>query len=346
MSRYELGMSMDYVSHWTVVDAVREIFQNSLDEEIQNPENKWYFNYDNETETLRVGNKLSVLDTSSLLLGKSSKRDDNKTIGQYGEGYKVATVVLLRNGCGLTVYNYNEKCVWKARVIKSRRYNENICVFDVEKMLFFEKVPENSLIFEITGISEEMISNIKERNLWLQEDLGEVIETESGKILKDSKYKGKLFVKGLYVCDNNSLNYGYDLEPSLVKLDRDRGLIESFDLYSSLAKVIMATNDISFITSMMNTSDGSYLRYHLYNSGIDVGKILCDTVHDNFRDKYGSDAIPVTSMETFNNYKQTYGINAVMVSENEYYYIKNSSKYKEAELTIGSKVDLKALQDW
>lgn len=40
MRRFELGMSLDYVSNWTLVDAVREIFQNSLDEEIQNPDNK------------------------------------------------------------------------------------------------------------------------------------------------------------------------------------------------------------------------------------------------------------------------------------------------------------------
>ena len=98
MANYELTVSMGYVPTWTHVDAVREIFQNAKDEETVNPENKMFFDYNEETETLMIGNKTGKLNKSTLLIGISDKRNDNRTIGQHGEGYKIATVVLLREG--------------------------------------------------------------------------------------------------------------------------------------------------------------------------------------------------------------------------------------------------------
>ena len=241
-----MGMALNYVANWTIVDAVREIFQNSLDEEIQNPENKWYFNYDTETGTLRIGNKQSRLATKTLLLGATSKAGDSNTIGQHGEGYKVAIIVLLRSGKGVKIYNYNEKEIWQAKIIKSRRYQTEIGVFDVDKMGVLKRVPEHSLIFEITGITAEEYEAIKKRNLWLQtkDEIGEVFDVPGyGRILMDASQKGKVFVKGLYVCDKGSaLTYGYDLEPHMVNLDRDRGLVDTWDLQLLLGEMFIHTN--------------------------------------------------------------------------------------------------------
>lgn len=326
MRRFELGMSLDYVSSWTIVDAVREVFQNSLDEEIQNPENKWYFNYDADSQILRIGNKLSRLSTKSLLLGCSSKRDDKGTIGQHGEGYKVATIVLLRSGCGVTVYNYNEKEIWTAKVIKSRRYGTDIGVFDVEKMGVFKSVPEQSLIFEITNITPEVYDAIKGSNLWLQDDLGKVINSEGyGRVLLDEKYAGKVFVKGLFVCNKEQLAFGYDLEPSLIELDRDRGLVDSFNLQYRLGNLIIHTGNIDFIKSVKDKWDGYYIRC-FDNFGSPNIEGVYDDALKRFTDKYGEDAIPCTDTERFNMLKKR-GFNVAMVTDNEHYYITHSSGY-------------------
>ena len=115
MSRYELSISMDYVSNWTYIEAIREIFQNALDEQTVNKDNKMFVEYDKDSCVLRICNKKGCLDKNSLLLGVSSKRDDSSTIGQHGEGYKIATVVLLRNGHNIKIYNYGKKEVWVAK---------------------------------------------------------------------------------------------------------------------------------------------------------------------------------------------------------------------------------------
>ena len=170
MRRYELGMTLDYVSDWGITQAVREILQNCYDEEAVNPENKSFVSYDSDTGVLLIGNKFSSLSTSTLLLGCSSKRDNDKTIGQHGEGYKVATIVLLRNNIGLRILNYANKEVWSAKVVNSKRYNTKIGVFDVETLGLFSKKPDGDLIFELSGITSEMYRSIIDCDLHFNDD--------------------------------------------------------------------------------------------------------------------------------------------------------------------------------
>lgn len=326
MRRFELGMSLNYVEDWTVSKAVNEIFQNALDEEIQNPSNKLYFDYDSDGEVLRIGNKFSKLSTQSLLLGSSSKRDDENTIGTHGEGYKVAAIVLLRNGCGMRVYNYNEKEIWSAKIVQSRRYHDNIVVFDVEKIGVFKQVPEYSLVFEITNISKDIYEEVKSRNLLLQDDLGEFYHTKYGNVLLDERFAGKVFVKGLYVCDKEQLEYGYDLEPSLIKLDRDRGLIDSFNLQYSLGKLLICIEDIDFLSSVKDKWDGYYIRCFTSYCNNDIISNVYDNALSKFTEEYGKDAIPCVSTSDFNRLKRR-GYNVAMVSENDYHFITRSSGY-------------------
>ena len=246
MSKYELSISADYVSNWGVVEGAREFFQNALDEQTEDPSNTMFHEYDASEQILRIGNKSSTLDIQTLLFGNSSKSNNPSMIGKFGEGYKIATIVFLRNGKEVTFYNYCSKEIWHTKLVKSRRYKGALVpTFYVDKVSFWEKVPENSLIIEIKGITSEEYELIKESNLWLQGiyDSGSEADyytTGYGKILLDDKYKGKLFVSGLYVCSNSKLEYGYDVTPNQIRLDRDRGLVSDIDL--------------AFLTSKMWTS--------------------------------------------------------------------------------------------
>lgn len=103
MSKYELTISTGYVPSWTYVEAVRELFQNAIDNERINPDNKMLFEY--KMGKLSICNKTSKLTLDSLLIGNSTKRDDERTIGEHGEGYKIAIMILLREGKNVTVYN-------------------------------------------------------------------------------------------------------------------------------------------------------------------------------------------------------------------------------------------------
>lgn len=339
---------MEYVGNWGITEAVREIFQNCYDEEIVNPENKMLCEYNEELQVLRIGNRNSTLSTKTLLLGCSSKRDDKRTIGTHGEGYKVATIVLLRNNIGIRILNYNDREVWTAKVVNSKRYGCPIGVYDIEQLGIFKKQPEFNLVFELTGITKEMYDLIKENNLHLQDDLGEVYNGNSGRCLLDEKFKGKIYVNGLFVCTNSNLTYGYDIVANLVKLDRDRGLIDSFDLQWTLGRVIYETGNIDFINSVKSTWDGVYIRIYMASVTSDksVNKAIYFDSYEKFREKYGNDAVAVNSTDKFNILKKQ-GYNPVMVRDSDYHYITNCPEYTTVSIEPITKDSvLKSLDDW
>lgn len=362
MKRFDLGMSINYCPTWGVVESVREFFQNAHDEEIVNPENKMYFGYNKDSKTLCIGNKNGRLTTNTLLLGQSSKRDSSETIGQHGEGYKVATVVLLRNGKTVKVYNRADKEVWTAKTVKSRRYQADVVVFDIEKVSIFKSVPDHDLIFEISGIDEDEYNAIVDSNLFLQDlregedyitsNPGYPLTTHMCKVLTGEKHAGKLFVGGLYVTTSKYAKYGYDFAPGLVKLDRDRGFIDGIDLQFLTAKVISATGDTELINEAKNFWDGSYFKYYLsnYKSVFDNSSYaeMFDKSYQEFLDENGEDAIPVQTTDDFNMLSRN-GFNPVLVEEKDFFFYSGSSMYNPApdiedEHDAGELAD--RLEDW
>lgn len=303
-------MSVNYASNWGVTDAVREIFQNALDAQTENSENK--MQYWRDGNKLYVSNKNSVLKTESLLMGVSSKAEDDSLIGQYGEGYKVATVVLKRNGVTVRIYNNEAKEVWVSKIVNSRRYGNNkIVAFDIDKGT---KMKEYGLVFELDGITDEQFEEIIASNLHLQSDLGEVVESKAGKLLLDKRFAGMVYVNGLFVCKKSQFKWGYDFHPKEIRLDRDRGLIDCFDLQFATAKMILGIGDVDFIINNFKTWDIEYI--HHYIDSTDISKVLSDKAYDNFIKVYGDGAIPVTSQEECDVYKSA-GYNAIFVPRNE-----------------------------
>ena len=327
MANYELTVSMGYVPTWTHVDAVREIFQNAKDEETVNPENKMFFDYNEETETLMIGNKTGKLNKSTLLIGISDKRNDNRTIGQHGEGYKIATVVLLREGLSLKIYNFGCNEVWTAKKIKSRRYGVDIPAFDIQKAgSLLRPVANHDLVFEIQGITAEMYKEILESNLYLQEReglLGEVMQANNSRILLNEKFKGMIFVSGLYVCTEDALQYGYDMAPERIRLDRDRHTVAGWELQNATARVIASTSNTDFIKKMFNTYDGEDLAYCKY---LDCVSKACDEEASDFFAKNGNNAVIVTSEEERSE-ALTYGATPYFMNNRMAEMIRSSTVY-------------------
>lgn len=323
--RFELGMMLDYAHTWTVFDGIREFFQNALDEEREHEGNQMTFEYLPGEERLIIGNKNSVLELKTLLLGYSTKRDRSDLIGQHGDGYKTGTVVLLRNGKGVTIYNNKLHEKWVAKVVKSRRYGTDIVVFDVERTSGFFRFRENSedlnLIIAIDGITEEEMQEYKRRNLhlWSKEELGDIFETNDigggiGRVLLDEQFKGEVYVNGLYVCKSDSIAYGYDMPSSLIKLDRDRGLVDNFNLLFNVSRLHMSASLDEFIQANLNKPDLRYVDSFICSRDR-VG--LVEKVQSSFVSKHGASAIPVVDVDEFNEASKA-GNNAVLVSAVEY----------------------------
>lgn len=298
-SKYELTIDTNYVSDWNIAQAVRELFQNSVDSEVQNPGNTSYWKYDEDTQKLYIGNKYSVLNVETLLLGVSTKTDDNTTIGQFGEGYKIATVVLLRTNHPITFYNYGAKEVWTTKLVKSRRFNGRLVpTFYVDKRYPWQKVPDNNLTIVVENVTSKDYKLICDYILSLHTDIGDTIDCgRFGTILLNPELRGKVFVSGLYVCTNERLNYGYNIKPVFLQLDRDRKTVDNFNLLWTTSRMWVENQERAEFIEMLYGEDTppdiSYIGSLCNTNSIDP------TVLDKFLNTYGPDAIPVTSQEDY-----------------------------------------------
>jgi hypothetical protein len=228
---------MDYIPKWSYKEGIREFLQNALDQYDEDPSNKMSISYDESRNVMSIMNEKSVLEIKTLLLGVSGKVEGEGR-GKYGEGYKVGTLALMREGKSVTIYNYGNREKWVAKVIKSRDYGVDILAFDVKKSWIWEKVPDANLTIEIGGISPDEYEDLSVSCLALRKDYTVKYATLDGKReILESEKPGMIYVGGLYVCTDESFQYSYNFHPSIVSLDRDRSLVRSFDLKWETASV-------------------------------------------------------------------------------------------------------------
>ena len=296
MSKVQLTISPDYVDSWTYVEAVRELFQNALDNEAIAPDNKMFFSY--EGGVLSIGNKSSVLTVDSLLLGSSSKRNDGRTIGSHGEGYKIALMVLLREGKCVTIYNYGANEIWRTRLVKSRKFKGSLLVeVSIERGGLIVRKGSNNLVIEVKGVTETEYESIKSSNLNLQSDVERLISDGYGSVLLNDKFKGDIFIRGLYVTHIDDLTYGYDLLPDVVHLDRDRKLVDALSMALVTSKVWYYCGDVKELSNLILT-DAFDVKYVHIVSGYSAEDYrrnleLSNEIHCLFVEEHGDIAVPV-----------------------------------------------------
>lgn len=338
MSKFELTISPNYVPSWTIVDAIRELFQNALDQEKQKPGNKASWSYDEATETLTISNATSVLEAKSLLLGQTTKADDKSTIGQFGEGYKVATLVLLRNSKGITFYNYGAKEIWRPKFVKSRKYNSTILTFITEKVAIWEKVPSADLVIEISGITkDEYYNQIVPSNLHLNTNVKVIETTHYGDIIT---MPGKVFVNGLYVCDYEPYEYGYNFKPEYLKLDRDRKMVSDFDLRWVASQVWNSSSNRDKVVDMISKGVADVAYVEALSGNPCWNKLSAE----KFKSVYGNEAIPVSTQADLERVPK--GYKGILVPSQYCKLIKNYEDFNMPDLEPDHTSPLYELQEW
>lgn len=249
MKKYELSLSRNYVSSWGIEEAIRELLQNAKD---SNGED--IVDIDKSSGTITITNKNTSIPSSTLLLGNTSKRDDLDKIGQFGEGYKLALLVLLREDKEVFIKNGSKN--WTP----SFEYSDN---FECEVLCITETDGNgNDLTFEISGFDSSELNELENEFLGINGQAYNSIQTSYGEILTDPKFKGKIFVQGLPVYEDDNFNYGYNFEARYVNLDRDRKSINIYELKRLTAlSVACCTDNFAFVDEVIESKgkDSEYI---------------------------------------------------------------------------------------
>jgi hypothetical protein len=318
MTTYNTNLHVNYCSDWGFWEAIREIIQNAVDQETINPENEFDINYNELSKELIISNKNSTLDRSSILMGNTSKKNQVETIGSHGEGYKVALLVLSRLGNKVKIKNYKKNEIWTPRLIKDKKY-DNLSVLKIEVLKYiFKKLPDNNLTWTISNVSKTDFEKVKNNFLHFDKNI-DSYDSSGNKILFNKKYKGMVFVKGIFIeKQKEDFHYGYDLSPSKIILDRDRRSVDTFELRYISSGILSEYGNL-------NSKNMDLLLDLVKNSAIDVSLIdiipnraVGKSIVAKFEKSNGLKSYPVSNQSEFDEIKDlNLDIKPVIVNREE-----------------------------
>lgn len=225
MPKIHYMVTEDYVSNWEPKHALRELVANGIDAEISNGATLNVV-HDGRKQTLRIRNERTRLDPKALYFGGGNK-NDTRLIGQYGEGLKIAMLVLARSGIPLKIHNNNEE--WKASIETDER---GIRVLTLNTRESRNK--DDSVEVEVGNVTNDAWYELRDMFLRLLPPIKKA-DTESGSILFDYDRVGKLYVKGVYVGRLARSAFGYDIKE--LDIGRDRISFVEADVQTIIAQM-------------------------------------------------------------------------------------------------------------
>lgn len=246
IEKIDMRIMSSYGVKWTLEKTCRDVLQNFYDANDQNLDNV-------RVESDKTNNLIFVRGEKTFgpdlvtYLGGTSKKGDNTTAGGFGEGIKIASLILLRDFGALEVTIGSKD--WKA-------------VFTIESGILhcelhkgFKAIGGNIFVVKIPN-SVQFTNMLRvlnaARNLFYHsenEDFRGEFELKTSSIMikvlpRAGKDKGNLYVNGQrfhYKDDKWNTLEGMTInirDKSLVPTDRDRGVIEESVLRKVLEKVV------------------------------------------------------------------------------------------------------------
>lgn len=200
---------------WTMVSALREILANMLD-------TKTEYNYSYNSGIGTIEDKGNGLPRKAFVIGASSKSTDNTSIGQYGEGLKMALVTSLRYGRRVSIRTVG----YGVEIDKT--YSEEYST-DLMRLLFNSNTQECGTTIKMECSEEEWNDAI---DLFLQFKEGY------------QKIDNNLFLPGGYISilglkteEKPNMLFSYDLNDKTIT-NRDRNTVKSKKLKENMEKIL------------------------------------------------------------------------------------------------------------
>lgn len=323
--RFELSITPDYVANWGFKEAIRELIQNGVDAQTADPNCEFSLEYDDLNGEVLFINQNSTLPINSMLLGKTTKKDDKNSVGQFGEGYKIAALVLTRLGKTFEVDDNRNGKWWTASIAESERFDgEDVLCFDVYKA---EDDKTDRLVIIVGGVTIEEFMQIEDIWLNFEDNYDDVekYETEYGDIILDPNYAGNVYVNGIYIQSDKTLKYGYNFKPEHIELERDRSTCRHFNLRWATSEIMAQAvfNDVvdisDFIEMLSGNSEDAYFSAPFRRDSTIAEKIMAvfDSNHP--------DSIPVDNQERFNMVKKFGGV-PILVPDDVFSYIEDEAE--------------------
>ena len=227
--KYNLNLTRDYVSHWGLREAIRELIANNIDE---GGELKWSELDFGPNGTYEVNSELRLttpkqLPLEAFLMGYSVKTT-NDAIGQYGEGLKLAVLVLTRLEMHFTIITGEHLY----RFFFEQPEGFGVSTLHVERVeLNPEFLPVEGTVITVYDVPKELIDEL-------------YIDARPDSVLVDQKglYCHGLMVESDFYVRVKNVYCGINLGSS-IKGNRDRNFFADKELVVPILEKFFAPKD-------------------------------------------------------------------------------------------------------
>jgi hypothetical protein len=283
MPKFQYMVTEEYVRDWRLQHALREILANGVDAEIEIGA-PLHVNHNPTKKVLLIKNDRTKLDIRALYFGGTSKAGSDRTIGQYGEGLKLALLVLARNGVSVKVHNDDED--WKA-TIEPDANGVRVLTIHTRKVA----IPTGAVEVEVSGVDFDLWSEVRDMFLRLLPPQ-KTLKTNYGTILFDPDRVGKYYVRGVFISAQPRAAFGYDF--ANLTVGRDRVSFNSADAEQTIAdmwsEAVTRADEVARPLFDAMRSDAQDLSGFSWLSRPEISARLVKL----FKEEYGDDAYPIT----------------------------------------------------
>lgn len=332
VATYDLNLSDKYVKNWGVWEVGREIISNAIDADPKGYEVEVI-----SENCIRVFTKTRPEFGHIKVIGSGTKSNSGETIGQFGEGFKLAALVCTRLGGEFNLVCCKFKASFKLE--RCELSNENVLKMNLQESA--EDYKGCDVYIQLEGIAEAIKGKF-------------LVNSKIGPIQKDNYSKAKIYLRGVFVQELTKESL-FDWNMQEAEINRDRNMI---DMYSCNIKVIYWMNDnadLAFVKKILDAPSSSFEIHALESAGLTANSKLRTLFIDAVKQKYGTNIVIATKNQTANRLAASKGKQAIVLEDGiaklvNYWYdsgrietseefLKHPSSFKTVEIPNWSKYE-------
>jgi len=268
-------ITLQYRKHWGAWEAIREIIQNSLDETED-------FNIQHQGNDLIISDNGQGLAVKHLLFGVTEKKKGAR--GRFGEGLKIALIVLKRLGYDVTIKSNSLEVLTDTHEIEGEP-----CL-----KLRYRKL---STIHQGTSITIHGYTGETFQDRFVRPD-SKVIAWEGkdywgGRAMLIREHPTRLYHKDIYICELKDAAFSYNVYSDALKIEESRNIADHSSLQYQIGRIWRAVKAKDLIIEFFQAVKGS--KWEATNVKL-FGSFSSETAwREAFFFVYGSNAVLFTN---------------------------------------------------
>ncbi len=264
---YSMNLSQRYVPDWGSWEVIREIISNAIDADA-----KWEISHIND-DHVEIFTSTEPKMGHLLVIGGGTKTPGEATIGQFGEGFKLAALACVRAQGTFIAMTPGRVLNFKLEHVAE--LDEHILYCHASNPTRKTKIPSGCNIrIQMRGIGTISSSRfLKDRT--------------QVRIAKAGKRGLTLYVKGVWVADDNKVYSLYDWNLTTAGISRDRSVVDHSAAGSSIAtwyENYGEADDCVELIENLNTFEVKCLDY-IYAPRQRISTAMVEAIHRVHGDK-------------------------------------------------------------